>query len=181
MLAYTESVFWRFEETKPVNLLYEMVHWLRSTSTWQMFKQTWLGCLIYKHFRRVALSVGVAVPLIVYGAMLFSTEVEEYELDPQTAYLINWPLITLAAFASNRWLPWKDRAVHWWTALKRWSVISIGHTAVSYSAFKVLTDMFGLHYLTVSLSLTMSLGLVSYILRNVWVFVGDRCQQAASA
>lgn len=141
----------------------------------------WLWNLFRSHIKRITFSIVVALPLIVFGAWLLDFEVQQQEVNPMAAYLLNWPLITLLAFASNRWILWSDRGTNWWTALKRWVVVSLGHSVIGFSVFSLLVEFVGWDHLTVSLGLTAALGLGSYILRNLWIFVADRHQVAVKA
>lgn len=136
--------------------------------------------LARSHFRRVALSILAAIPVIAFGAWLLHFEVTQADIHEQVAPVINWPLITLLAFAFNLLLPWKDREANRWTALKKWTVMSLGHSCISYTAYTLLVNVAGWQYLFVSIGLTAVLSPSSYVLRNVWIFVAETRVQAAS-
>lgn len=174
MLVYAESLVWRFENTLLASLLMRFARWLERTAVWQFFSATWLGKKTCAHYRRMVLSVVISLPLIAYGLLLLHSEVAGYGMDPSDAYITNWPVITGLAFVSNRWLLFKDRETPWLTALWRWVAISLGHTTISFSAFRVMVDDWGWQYLVVSVVLIPALALGSYILRNGWAFARVR-------
>ena len=124
-----------------------------------------------RHAKRITQSILVAIPLIAFGAWLLQFEVSQQDIHPQVAPVINWPLITLLAFVTNLWLPWKDREPRKWLALKRWVAVSLGHSFISYTAYTLLVGVAGWRYLFVSIGLTLVLSPLSYVLRNIWIFV----------
>lgn len=130
--------------------------------------------VLRKHFKRVMLSILVAIPLIVFGTWLLHFEVAQHDIHKQVAPVINWPLITGLAFLSNLWLPWKDRVPKKWLALKRWVVLSLGHSCVTYSVYTLLVNVAGWRYLFVSVGLTAVLSPFIYVIRDVWIFVAER-------
>jgi putative flippase GtrA len=140
-----------------------------------------LRSILRRHFKRVALSILVAIPVIVFGAWLLRFEVSQHHIHRQVAPVINWPLITLLAFASNLLLPWKDRGAEKWEALRKWTLMSLGHSLVSYTAYTLLVQVAGWQYLFVSIGLTAVLSPISYVLRNVWIFVAVRRVPVAEA
>src|SRR5665213_2073176 len=85
-----------------------------------------------RHLKRVLLSIAIAVPLIAFGGWLLQYEVSQQGIQQQVAPVINWPLITMLAFVFNLWLPWKDRQPDKKQALKRWVLMSLGHSCISY-------------------------------------------------
>lgn len=131
------------------------------------------------HLKRVALSITIAIPLVAFGTWLLQFEVSQQGIQEQVAPVINWPLITLLAFVTNLWLPWKDRQPDTWQALRRWALMSLGHSCISYTAYTVLVQVAGWQYLIVSIGLTAILSPVSYVLRNLWIFVADQRLQTA--
>ena len=144
-----------------------------------MFKHSRLGRIAYAHFERVMLSIAVALPQMAYFTWLLQNEVEEHDVSPQWAPLLNWAPNTLLAFALNRWLPWKDRDTPTKTALWRWMAVSIGHSLISYGIYSLLRGEAGWNYLEVSVLLALTLGPVSYILRNIWIFARRQIDQKA--
>jgi putative flippase GtrA len=127
-----------------------------------------------RHLKRILLSIMVAIPLIIFGGWLLRYEVSQQGIHRQLAPVINWPLITLLAYASNLWLPWKDRESDKRQALRRWVMMSLGHSCISYTAYTLLVSVAGWQYLFVSIGLTVVLSPISYVLRNVWIFVAEQ-------
>jgi putative flippase GtrA len=132
-----------------------------------------------RHLKRILLSILVAIPLVAFGGWLLRFEVSQQGIRPQVAPVINWPLITLLAFASNFWVPWKDRESDKRQALKRWALMSLGHSCISYTAYTLLVSVAGWQYLFVSIGLTAVLSPISYVLRNAWIFVASQRVQTA--
>jgi len=149
-----------------------------------MLKQsrTKLRSIARGHFKRVVLSILAAIPVIALGAWLLHFEVAHADIHEEVAPVINWPLITLLAFASNLLLPWKDREADTWLALKKWTLMSLGHSCISYTAYTLLVNVAGWQYLFVSVGLTAVLSPTSYVLRNLWIFVAEqRVQETSTA
>lgn len=140
---------------------------------WHVSTRVGLLGVVRRHVLRVSLSIVVALPLIVFGAWLLRYEISQQDVNPVAAYAVNWPLITVLAFLTN-WFIWMDRKANVWQALKRWVVASLAHSCISYSLFAVMVEVFGWPAVQVSLSLTAALGVGSYILRSMWVFVQTR-------
>jgi hypothetical protein len=139
-----------------------------------------LRSICRSHFKRVVLSILAAIPVIAFGAWLLRFEVSQYNIHEQVAPVINWPLITALAFASNLLLPWKDREADRWLALKKWTLMSLAHSCVSYTVYTLLVSVAGWQYLFVSIGLTAVLSPTSYVLRNIWIFVAEQRVQVTS-
>jgi hypothetical protein len=126
--------------------------------------------LLRDHFKRTIMSILAAIPGIAVGAWLLHFEVGQHDISSQVAPVINWPLMTLLAFASNILLPFRDTEMPLKQALMRWTAMSAAHTGVTYSAYTLLVHVAGLQYLIVSLGLTFIVGPAFYVVRVIWVF-----------
>jgi putative flippase GtrA len=130
---------------------------------------------ILRHFeaRRVVKNILLALPLIALGTWLLRYEVSHLQMNPDWAYKLNWPLITLLSFAINRVVTWRDRSIGWRQGAGRWLAVSLAHSSVSQTIYPHLTAA-GMNYLVASSLLIVTLCPVSYVLNNVWVFASEK-------
>ena len=144
--------------------------------------RSFLHRYVLKHFefRRVAKNILLALPLIVFGIWLLRYEVGHAGWDPDWAYKINWPLITLLSFLINRVVTWKDRSMGWREGAGRWFIVSLAHSSVSQTVYPHLVGA-GVNYLVASALLIVTLCPVSYVLNNVWVFASEKLSIAQAA
>jgi putative flippase GtrA len=138
---------------------------------------------VLRHFelRRVAKNILLALPLIALGILLLSYEVTHLSMNPDWAYRLNWPFITLLSFTINRVAAWGDRDMSWREGAGRWFIVSLAHSSVSQTVYPHLVDDVGMNYLVASLLLIVTLCPVSYVLNNVWVFASEKLSIAQTA
>lgn len=131
-------------------------------------------------FRRVLKNILLALPLIALGIWLLSYEVGSLHMNPDWAYKLNWPFITLLSFGMNRIVTWKDSRTGWREGAARWFIVSLAHSSVSQTIYPHLVHL-GVNYLVASVLLIVTLCPASYVMNNVWVFASEKLSVAQAA
>lgn len=143
---------------KPINFKHHKKAYLRYCYTahfWRWIRYTTIGAIM--------MGIGFGILYIA---------ISELGLKPVLGYLIENTILMQVSFAINRYLTFGDRDMPWFKALLKWYGVKAFGFGAGQGIFFLLVNIAGLQYMLASLTIAVSLGVITYMLSNIFAFSG---------
>lgn len=133
-------------------------------------KKAYLHYLLRSHFWRWARFTVISTACTGIGFLILYLAVAHWGLGPVLGYLIENAIVLQIAFILNRYITFGDRSANWFRALFKWHVSRLSMFGAGQLFFFLLVSLAGMHYMTASIVIALSLGFFDYILSDIFAF-----------